>query len=48
MSNSETLLAGASIVLFFGAGWEFLNRSLFKDYEEQNIVVQVLVRLDYP
>lgn len=37
----DVLIVGTSLVVLFCLGWAFLSRSLFKDYEEEHLGVQV-------
>lgn len=40
----DVFIACASLTILFCLGWAFLNRSLFKDYEEEHSGVQVRMR----
>ncbi|KAK9914979.1 hypothetical protein WJX75_003304 [Coccomyxa subellipsoidea] len=41
----DLLIVGSSLIVLFCLGWAFLSRSLFKDYDEENLGVQVLFAL---
>ncbi|CAL8468873.1 g8414 [Coccomyxa elongata] len=41
----DAFIVCASLIILFCLGWAFLNRSLFKDYEEEHSGVQVLFAL---
>lgn len=46
MSLSKVAVAGCSLGGLFFAGWQFLDRSLYRDSEEKDSIVQVCMRVN--
>lgn len=41
MAGLDVLIAAGSVGAFFAGGWFFLNYNLFRNYEDQDIPIQV-------
>ena len=42
MAAFDLLIAWGSVAVFFAGGWLFLNYNLFRNYEDQDVPIQVI------
>jgi hypothetical protein len=43
MAGFDVLIAVGSVGAFFAGGWFFLNYNLFRNYEDQDVPIQVTI-----